>query len=219
MKHREGMHNFLTTDIYGLTSEEHSRGRSNIETMQQLLLAGVKVIQYREKDKKAFAMYQECLSMREMARKAGATFIINDYIDLAIAVSADGVHIGQDDLPPAVVRELVGEKMIIGLSTHLPEQAQAAAKSGVVDYIGVGPVFATQTKKDVCSPVGVSYLEYVAHNIALPFVAIGGIKEHNISEVQSRGARIFALVTELVGADDIPGKVQAIRRRLANGCQ
>lgn len=157
--------------------------------------------------------------MREMARKAGATFIINDYIDLAIAVSADGVHIGQDDLPPAVVRELVGEKMIIGLSTHLPEQAKAAAKSGVVDYIGVGPVFATQTKKDVCSPVGFSYLEYVARNIALPFVAIGGIKEHNIIKVQSRGARIFALVTELVGTADIPAKVQAIRKRLADGCQ
>lgn len=109
--------------------------------------------------------------------------------------------------------------MIIGLSTHLPEQAEAAAKSGVVDYIGVGPVFATQTKKDVCSPVGFSYLEYVAHNIDLPFVAIGGIKEDNIIEVQARGARIFALVTELVGANDIPAKVQSIRRRLANGCQ
>lgn len=215
MKQRIGMHNFLTTDIYGLTSEEHSLGRSNIETAKELLQAGVKVIQYREKDKKALAMYQECLVLREMTRKAGATFIVNDHIDLAIAVAADGVHIGQDDLPPAVVRRLVGEEMIIGLSTHTPEQAQAAVSGGVVDYIGVGPVFATQTKKDVCAPVGFDYLEYVAQNIALPFVAIGGIKEHNIREVASRGARIFALVTELVGVTDIAAKVQAIRQCLA----
>ena len=219
MKRKEAMHNFLTADIYGLTSEEHSMGRSNAETARLMLESEIKVIQYREKDKKAAEMYKECLELREMTRKAGATLIINDHIDLAIAVDADGVHIGQDDLPPSVVRKLIGEEMIIGLSTHTPQEAKAAVECGLVDYIGVGPIFSTKTKKDVCAPVGFAYLDYVAHHIPLPFVAIGGIKEHNIVEVRARGARVIALVTEIVGADNIPAKVRSIRERLATARQ
>ncbi|MCX7781717.1 MAG: thiamine phosphate synthase [Negativicutes bacterium] len=209
------MKNFLQADIYGLTAEEYSLGRTNLEVVDQMLAAGIKVIQYREKNKKPRAMYEECLKLRDMTSRAGAVFIINDYIDLALAVKADGVHIGQDDLPFAVVRSLVGKKMIIGLSTHSPQQAQNALKAGA-DYIGVGPIFSTQTKVDVCAPVGFDYLDYVAQNIPLPFVAIGGIKEHNIAEVRRRGARTIALVTDIVGAEDIPAKVKAIREQLAS---
>jgi thiamine-phosphate pyrophosphorylase len=125
---------------------------------------------------------------------------------LALLVGADGVHVGQDDLPVEAVRRLAGPDMIIGLSTHSPEQAQAALKMEV-DYIGVGPIFLTNTKKDVCAPVGLEYLEYVVQNIPLPFVAIGGIKEHNILEVRKRGAACICLVTEIVGAIDIKAKV------------
>jgi thiamine-phosphate pyrophosphorylase len=214
-KYRVGMNNFLAADIYALTGEEYSLGRTNIEVVRQMLGAGVKVIQYREKDKKMGAMYQECLKIAAMTRRAGATLIINDYVELALAVSADGVHIGQDDLPPAVVRRLIGDDMIIGLSTHSPEQALAAANMEAVDYIGVGPIYSTQTKKDVCAPVGLDYLEYVAGKIDVPFVAIGGIKEHNITEVRARGARVIALVTEIVGAENIPAKIQSLRNRLA----
>lgn len=209
---RPGMTNFLTTAIYALTAEEHSLGRSNVEVVQLLISAGIKVIQYREKDKKAGPMYQECLIIRELTQQAGVTFIINDHIDLALLIGADGVHIGQEDLPPAKVRELIGPDMLLGLSTHSPAQAQAAAALGCVDYIGVGPIFATRTKKDVCAPVGLTYLEYVARNHALPFVAIGGIKEGNVKEVRHHGARIVAIVTDIVGAADIPAKVRAIRQ-------
>ena len=200
-----------TVDIYGITAEEYSLGRGNIEVVKQMIDAGIKVIQYREKEKKARQMYEECLKIRQMTREAGVVFIVNDHPDLALLVHADGVHLGQDDLPAEKVRELVGDEMIIGLSTHSPTQAEAALRSGVVDYIGVGPIYATQTKKDVCDPVGLEYLDYVVQNIRLPFVAIGGIKEHNLAEVRRRGARCIAMVTEIVGAEDIGAKVRALR--------
>ena len=99
------------------------------------------------------------------------------------------------------------------LSTHSPEQAQAATAVGA-DYIGVGPIFPTQTKEDVCAPVGFTYLDYVVANIKLPFVAIGGIKEHNIAQVCEHGARCCCLVSELVGAEDIGAKVAAVRQAM-----
>ena len=208
------MFNFLSTDLYAITSEEHSLGRDNIEIVKMLIASGLKVIQYREKEKSAGKMYSECIAIRELTRQNGLTFIINDHVDLAIMVEADGVHVGQDDLPPKEIRKLVGENMIIGLSTHSPQQAQAALKLGVVDYIGVGPIFATKTKKDVCEPVGLSYLDYVVKNIDLPFVAIGGIKEHNVKQVRQGGAKIICLVTEIIGVQDIGAKVNAIRQSI-----
>lgn len=204
----------LNTDIYALTAEEYSLGRSNIEVVEQLVAAGIKIIQYREKDKKKLYKYQECVKIREITEAAGVTFIVNDDIDLAMAVKADGVHIGQEDLPIEEVRRLVGKEMFIGLSTHSPEQARDAVRRGA-DYIGVGPIFATSTKKDVCAPVGLEYLEYVVNNISIPFVAIGGIKEHNILEVKNRGATCIAMVTEMVGAEDIKGKIKSIREKIS----
>lgn len=200
----------LPTGIYALTSEPHSLGRSNLEVAEAILKAGVEVLQYREKKKKFGAMYAECLHLRKMTREAGALFIINDHVALAQAVGADGVHIGQDDLPLAVVRKLLGPEYIIGVSTHSPEQARAAVEGGA-DYIGVGPLFATQTKEDVCAPVGLEYLDYVVENLDIPFVAIGGIKEHNLAEVVKHGAKTVALVTEIVGSPDIEGEVKKLR--------
>jgi len=199
------------TDLYCITAEEHSLGRSNIVVVQQMIAAGVKIVQYREKDKKMKAKYQECQTIREMTKAAGVTFIVNDDIALAMMVEADGVHIGQDDLPLEKVRELVGENMIIGISTHCPEEAQQAVKDGA-DYIGVGPIFKTATKKDVCQPVGLAYLEYVAQYISLPFVAIGGIKVGNLAEVIESGAKCYAMVTDITTAQDIGAKINEIQR-------
>jgi len=207
---KKSMMNFLAGGIYAILSEEHSRGRSNLEVCRAILDAGIRVVQYREKDKKAGEMYAECQSLREMTREAGATFIVNDHVDLALLVDADGVHVGQEDLPPAAVRKLLGPDRIIGLSTHGAGQARAAQTSGVVDYIGVGPIFATKTKKDVCDPVGFEYLDYVVEHIPMPFVAIGGIKGHNLPQVRDRGAKMACLVTEIVGAED----VEAMAREL-----
>lgn len=202
------------TDLYALTDSRLSLGRSVEEVTRALLAAGVRIIQYREKKMKGGAMLEECRIMRRLTREAGACFIINDHIDLACLVDADGVHVGQDDVPVPEVRSLLGPDKIIGLSTHSPEQAAAAAAVGA-DYIGVGPIFATQTKEDVCAPVGFEYLDWAAANAGLPFVAIGGIKEHNIAEVVRHGARCCALVSEIVGAPDIEEKIRNLRRAVS----
>ncbi len=201
------------TDLYALTDARLSLGRPLADVAQALLDAGVRILQYREKKLKAGQMLEECRLLRRLTREAGACFIVNDHIDIAMLVEADGVHIGQEDLPLPEVRRLVGPKMIIGLSTHTPEQARAAVAAGA-DYIGVGPIFATQTKEDVVDPVGFGYLDWVAANISLPFVAIGGIKAQNIGEVVRHGAQCCALVSELVGAPDIRERVAAVRRAM-----
>lgn len=198
------------TDIYALTDSKFARGRSVEEQARALLGAGVKILQYREKHAPKEVMLEECRVLARLCREAGACFIVNDHIELAIAVDADGVHVGQGDMPMAEVRRLVGPEKIIGLSTHSPEQCEAAVRDGA-DYIGVGPIFATQTKEDVSEPLGFGYLEWVSKHCPLPFVAIGGIKEHNIAEVVRHGATCCALVSELVGADDIAAKVQSVR--------
>ncbi len=200
----------LKGKLYCLTAEKFSHGRNNLEVVRQMLAAGVKIIQYREKEKEMGKKYEECLKLRAMTKEADATFIINDDVDLALAVEADGVHIGQKDLPVKVVRNLLKPEMIIGLSTHSPDQAQAAVKAGA-DYIGVGPIFATNTKKDVCAPVGLEYLSYVVNNLEIPHVAIGGIKEHNVEQVIKVGAETVAMVTEIVGAEDIEKKTRKVK--------
>jgi len=206
----------LDTDIYCLTAEKFSRGRSNIEVVRTMLASGIRLVQYREKDKKMGAKYEECLEIRRMTREAGAAFIVNDDIDLAVLVGADGVHVGQEDLPLEAVRRLVGGDMAIGLSTHSPREALDAVRRGA-DYIGVGPIFRTFTKEDVCDPVGFDYLEYVAREVDIPFVAIGGIKRHNVAEVVRRGARCVAVVTEIVEADDIGEAIIGLREAMRSG--
>ncbi|MCR4666444.1 MAG: thiamine phosphate synthase [Desulfovibrio sp.] len=198
------------TDIYAITDSRLSLGRPLEEVVASLLAAGVKIIQYREKKMKMGGMLEECRLLRRMTRAADACFIVDDFVDLALLSEADGVHIGQEDLPLPDVRSLVGERLLIGVSTHAPEEALLAEKQGA-DYIGVGPVFATKTKEDVVAPVGLSYLSWVAGNIAVPFVAIGGIKLHNIASVVSNGAYCCALVSELVGAQNIGDMVGQLR--------
>jgi thiamine-phosphate pyrophosphorylase len=210
---REGKRQWLATDIYGITAAEFALERSNLEVTRQMLEAGIQIIQYREKDLKLKEQYRECLAIRKLTADYGACFIVNDHLDLALAVDADGVHLGQDDLPAAEVRRLLGTQKVLGVSTHSPEQAVAAVRAGA-DYIGVGPIFKTFTKKDVCDPVGLNYLDYVVANLKIPHVAIGGIKESNLGEIVRHGARCVALVTEIVGAADIGAKVKALRTEI-----
>lgn len=201
---------FPQTDLYCLTDFELSSGRSNIDVVKELLAADVKLIQYREKERKMGVMLEECRAIRALTREAGACFIINDHVDIAMLVDADGVHVGQDDLPVQAVRELLGPDKIIGLSTHSPEQGRAAVEAGA-DYIGVGPIYATKTKKDVCDPVGLEYLAYVVKNLSVPFTAIGGINAANIGDVVRAGARCCSLVSAIVGKNDIRAAVAEVR--------
>ncbi len=202
--------------IYCITGEEFSRGRKTVEVVREMIKAGIRIIQYREKDKKDLHKYRECLEIRKITAAAGTVFIVNDDVALALAVRADGVHIGQDDLPIGEVRRLTGRDMIIGLSTHSPVQAGEAHASGA-DDIGVGPLCQTFTKKDVCAPVGLEYLDYAVKNCSLPFVAIGGVKEHNIGDVARRGARLICAVTEILGAEDIGGTIRRLQAKMEEG--
>ena len=214
---REQTRAALDTDLYGITAEQFSLGRISVDVVGQMLEAGVKLVQYREKEKETGPKYNECREIRRLTREAGAVFIVNDHPDLALMVEADGVHLGQEDYPIEAVRELVGEEMIIGISTHAPEQAEEAIRRGA-DYIGVGPLFPTFTKKGVCKPVGIEYLDYAVKKVSIPFVAIGGIKTHNVEEVRRHGARCISIVTEIVGAPDIRRKIMEIRDVL-KGCR
>jgi thiamine-phosphate pyrophosphorylase len=136
-------------------------------------------------------------------------------VHLALAVKADGIHVGQDDLPAGKVRELVGEKTLVGLSTSTPQQADQAVAAGVVDYLGAGPIYATATKKDVVVAVGLEYLDYLVQHHRLPLVAIGGIKLSNVADVIKHGADCVAMITDIVGADNIGQRIKAIRETIS----
>ncbi|MBI4350544.1 MAG: thiamine phosphate synthase [Elusimicrobia bacterium] len=198
--------NELIKGLYCITCEERSAGRSALETAGEMLAAGAKILQYREKRRTKREKYRDCSALRALTREHGALFIVNDDVDIALAVKADGAHLGQDDLPVEAARSILGPEAVIGVSTHSPAQALEAARRGA-DYIGVGPLYPTLTKEDVCAAVGLGYLDYVAGNLRLPFVAIGGIKLHNLEEVLRHGARCAALVTEITEAPDIKGRV------------
>ena len=199
----------LGYSLYAITAEEYSLGRGNIEVVRDMLTGGVKILQYRQKEKSKREKYLECVEIRRMTKKAAAMFIVNDDVDIALAVKADGVHLGQNDMPIEVARELVKEEMIIGISTHSPQQALDAISRGA-DYLAIGPIFSTQTKKDVCPAVGLEYLDYAVKNVGIPFVAIGGIKLHNLQEILAHGASCVAMVTEIVSAADIRARIKEI---------
>ncbi len=194
--------------VYGITGEKFAGGRSNIECVREMIAGGIEVIQYREKEKPLREKIEEIKEIREICRENNVLFIVNDHIDIALLVESDGIHVGQEDMHISDVRRLVGEDMIIGLSTHSPEQAKQAVLDGA-DYIGVGPIFPTTTK-DTPS-VGLEYLEFATKNIDIPFVAIGGIKLHNIGEISVRDPYSVCLVSEIVGAEDIKATVERIK--------
>lgn len=191
----------LPIGVYAITDSKSGKNKNFLEYCEDLLKGGAKIIQYREKKRDLKLLLEEAKALRELTLKYNATFIVNDYLDIALLSEADGIHIGQDDLPIKDVRKILGENKIIGISTHTPQEAQQAIIDGA-DYIGVGPIFYTETKEDVCAPVTLEYLDFVNKNIKLPYVAIGGIKENNIDKVLAMGAKSICLVSELVGADN-----------------
>lgn len=200
-------------DLYAITDDTLSLNRPVITVVKQLLDAGIRIIQYREKNKSSNMMLEDCMKIKELTEEANACFIVNDHVDIALCCNADGIHLGQDDLPINNVRQLIGKEKIIGISTHSPQQAQRALETGA-DYIGVGPLYPTKTKKDVCEPVTISYLDWVVSHVTIPFVAIGGIKQHNIQEVIRHGARCCALVSEILSAPNIPLRIQELRQAI-----
>jgi thiamine-phosphate pyrophosphorylase len=183
-------------------------------TLDRALAGGVDLFQLRDKDAGDDELLAAAELARERCRAAGALFLLNDRPDLAAACGADGVHVGQDDVPVARARELVGDDAIVGLSTHSVQQAQAGCRSGA-DYIAVGPVHATPTKEGRPA-IGVEPIRYAATHVDIPWFAIGGIDPATIGEVVSAGARRVVVVRALAEADD-PQAVARVLRASLNG--
>ncbi|GIP60968.1 thiamine phosphate synthase [Paenibacillus woosongensis] len=200
--------------LYAITDERSHPGRELAEVMEEAILGGADIVQLRDKHSDREAVLEKAKRLRELTRRYDVPFIVNDYIDIALEVDADGIHLGQGDTPLPVARELVGGK-IIGISTHAIEEALLAEQQGA-DYIGVGPVYPTATKAGA-APVTLSYVREVAEKIRIPFVAIGGIKLHNADEVIAAGATRICAVTEIVGNPDVRGTCEAFIRKLEQG--
>lgn len=169
--------------------------------MQQGLAAGVRLFQYRSKNASRRSIYEISVLLARIARDAGALFIVNDHADIAAAADADGVHLGQDDLPLECSRKVLAAGKIIGVSTHSVAQARAAEAAGA-DYIGFGPIFKTSTK-DAGQTQGIRNLSVIKHSVAIPVIAIGGINEANVQFVAQAGADGAAVISAVLAAPDI----------------
>jgi thiamine-phosphate pyrophosphorylase len=183
--------------------------RSPEEAAHAVLRGGGRVIQLRMKDRPSAEIFAVAETLRRLTLDAEAKLIINDRVDIALAVGADVVHIGADDLPVATARRLVGPQVLIGRSTHSLEEAVAAVSAGA-DYIGFGPLFATTTKVVGYAPQGLERLRQIRARIGIPIVAIGGITEETASAVRAAGADATAMIGEIGKAPDIEGKVRRL---------
>lgn len=169
------------------------------EIVFKALAGGVRWIQYREKDKPRSEIYEKSLQIRKLTKDFSAVLIINDHADIAASVDAEGVHLGQEDLPLKEARKILGKNKIIGISTHKLVQAKEAEKGGA-NYIGFGPVFHTTTK-NAGSPIGTDILSEIKEQIRIPIVAIGGINKDNIRSVLNTGADAVAAASAFLSGD------------------
>ena len=177
-------------------TDHNTGGLSFLDMTQAVLRARVGWVQYRDKNASRRKVYEEAIKLKDLAGKHNAVFIVNDYSDIALAVDADGVHLGQDDLPVKEARKILGKGKIIGVSTHCIEQALEAEQAGA-DYIGFGPVFHTSTK-DAGNPRGTVLLGEIKNKVSIPVVAIGGINLENIHSVLETGVDAVAVASAIL---------------------
>jgi len=188
-------------------------GRALAEVLASALDGGVDIVQLRDKDASAQELIAAAKIARRLCDEAGALLIINDRPELVRSADADGCHVGQDDMEPAAARERAGADALVGQSTHFPDEVAAAAE---VDYIGVGPVYATPTKPGR-HPVGVELVRFAAFHAPVPFFAIGGIDAGNVGEVVTAGANRIAVVRAIAEAADPARSAAALRAELPAG--
>jgi len=199
----------MQVDIYPVTCERLSGGRSNLEVLKAVIQGGARIIQLREKEYSIRELYSLAVKFREITQKAGVLLIINDHVDIAMAVRADGVHLGQDDFPLQAAREIAPE-LIIGASTHSLQEAVQAQQDGA-DYINIGPIFPTSTKEGIERFLGPEAIAEISPVIEVPFTVMGGISEANIDQVLAQGARRVAMVTAITQAADIAEKTKLLK--------
>lgn len=196
--------------IYLVTDDACLQGRALIDCVREAFEGGVTLVQYRAKTASSAEMYAEALQLKALCDSFNVPLIINDRLDIAMAVGAAGVHLGQDDLPCAAARKILGEDYIIGVSAHNPAEAKAALQSGA-DYLGCGAVFGTATKADV-KKLGTEGLTAICREKGLPVVGIGGVTADNYHEVRAAGADGAAIVSGILAQPDIRATVRAIAK-------
>ena len=183
-------------DLYVITDQKENL----LNTIEEILIGGVKIIQHRFKLGTDKDHLQEAIQIKNLCRRYNALFLINDRVDIALASNADGVHLGQDDLDLKTARKLLGCSKIIGISANNEIDISNALKEGC-DYIGIGPVFETTTKKDK-KPLGIEKIKTLTNDLNIPWFAIGGIKSNNISHLKSNGFKKVAIVSQLMNSED-----------------
>ena len=203
---------FQQVDVYPVTCEHHSAGRSNLDVLEGIIQGGARIIQLREKEYHAKDLYHLALKFRQITTNAGILLIINDHVDIALAVEADGVHLGQEDLPLQVARNLAPD-LLIGASTHSLEEALQAQKDGA-DYINVGPIFPTKTKKEAENILGPDAILRIGPYVKIPLTVMGGINESNIDQVLTKGVQRVAMVTAIIKAENIAEKVSFLKEKI-----
>lgn len=208
----ERMALFDASDLYVVITEAFCGGRPALEVLDAVLDAGVSLIQFREKGMEDGELFRRAGAFRARIPAGNALLIVDDRVDVALAVGADGVHLGQSDLPVPVARRLAPD-LIIGASTHDMKEAMAAQNAGA-SYANIGPIFGTQTKSVPTGPVGPGLLGEITPHLRIPFTCMGGIKAHNIGEVVAYGARHVAVVTAVTAAADIRAAAAELRRAI-----
>ena len=187
--------------LYVITDETLIEGKKHKNIAEKALKGGAKIIQLRDKKCSDLYFFKTARRIKELCDKYNATFIVNDRVHIAMAVEADGVNIGQNDLPLTVVRKLLGPDKIIGVTVKSVEDALLAEKQGA-DYLGVGPVFSTQTKLDAGCVIGPDFIKELKETVKIPIAAIGGINDKNIEKVVEAGSDMICVISAVVCAED-----------------
>lgn len=203
---------FRGTDLYVVITESFCAGRTALEVLDRVLEAGVGVVQLREKQVDDRELFERARAFRERTRRARALLIVDDRLDVALAAGADGVHLGQRDLPVREARRLA-PGLLIGASSHTPEQAWEAEAAGA-SYVNIGPIYPTQTKATGIEALGPEALDRTVPRLGIPFTVMGGIKAHNLGPLIDRGARHLAVVTAVTAAADVAGAARELRRAM-----
>jgi len=205
---------FVIPRLYAIIDPAQGNGRSPVGMATALLAAGVRLLQLRDKHASSRDLYASARLVTECVHQAGGIFIVNDRADVALAVQADGVHLGQDDLPADSGRTIVGTGKIVGYSTHNLEQLREADRS-TADYIAFGPIFSTASKANPDATVGLAGLAEARRATRKPLVAIGGITLENAREVLDAGADSIAVIRGLVGATDIRRRAEEFLEKVS----
>ena len=196
------MRPFSECTLYLITDRALSRGRSTVDIVRAALAGGVDVVQLRDKEAEAAATVEEGIRVHELTARYKVPLIVNDRVDIALAIEAEGAHVGQTDLPAGMARKLLPAPTLLGVSTSSVDMARRAQQQQA-DYIGFGPIYQTATKETAASPRGTEMMHDALETIDIPLVALGGISEHNISEVVAAGADHVAVCSAIVSTEDV----------------